>query len=317
VASSATETPTAAGASPLDQDIATAFASGKSSIQKYVALRDLLLRIHGPIAPGSHLPRLTAADKFVVGGIMLACTANAIGKQLPADRPMAYSWPTFFDDAGIGHAGMLAICAMSDPPLVAAKLTARSDSPIPNADDGVWDATGVYQKRLDEWVAGEATTSVLRRKVPTPAIGQPKRMVDWYVISKSAAASAAVGKIMALWEPFWSDVKAPAISGGFGLLSVDEVTVFFGKLYDLAAGLPAASLHWDTTTVDTVWDKTKEGAKEVIHEAAKDVGETAAWAADQAGAALGTGLSHFLSSVGIYGLVLVIGVIYLRSAGVL
>lgn len=271
-----------------------------TAIDKYVALRASLLALHGEVgvspSTGAHLPRLTYADKYMLGGIFLGAVTEAVDKNLNGPHQhLAFSFSKTDGSELTGQASLLQTMY---------------------AGHG-WDAAGEggkgYSRPLIEWVSGDPTPDVRRRLVHKAA---GELAMNWYVLPSTDEQQAAIGRIMSLWDPFWAAVRAPAASSDI-YLTLDETVNLFGILYHLVVDLPAATLHWEIGTAANVWQDVKDEGKKAIKEAAEGVGEAAAWTANVAGESLGKGFAAFLGGVGVWGVALVIGVIYMRSAGIL
>ncbi len=274
--------------------------SATTAINKYVALRQYLVTLHGTIgnskATGAPLPKLTHADKWILSGIFMASATEAI-KEHTIDG-YAYTVDKVSGEQIIKLDEWAGSAVASD--------VATNTYQAPSSAGG--EAYKTFRRRpLAHWVAGTPTT--------TGSAVRTFNGYHWYAWIKSSHMSEFFAAVSA-WDDVWTLVRQPPMTSGI-YLTLDETESLFAALYRFAVKIPASYLHFEISAVDQVWEDTKKAGSAAIQGGAEAAGDAAAWAANQAGEAVGGFLDNALSGVGMWGIALVAALLLLGKAGVL
>lgn len=295
-------------------------SSPTAAINAYVSFRSYLVTVHGVVgaskATGAALPRLTYADRWLLGALFLGITTTALKQQV---RDAAYNLP--FEEAE--HAGTIG--SELHPHLA-----------IDRTHGTLVTGKGELRMRpLGVWVGGKPAKGMPLQRTPHgesfpwyvwPLPGGPRDglgSLDLDDLAASPSRHAAVETIMGVWDPVWSHVLAPKQSTSI-YLTLDETEALFSALYKLIITIPATFLRFTVGGAAESWDQVKRGAKAVVGAGAEAASDAIEFGAEQlakganfAGETLGDAFANFIGSIGFYGLALVVGLIVAHKYGVL
>lgn len=294
-------------------------ADAFTGIQKYKALRDYLVSVHGIVGQsrttGANLPRMTYADRWIFGGIFMGVTLAAIKAHV---RPDAYNVPhnvTAVDSAS----GFVLAADREHGTLVpgAGGISINGES-LP----------AITRKRpLVEWLAGKQLTGSQNKFARTPD-GEAFPWYAWpFAITSDEGGNrttdrVAVESILAVWERLWNEIKAPKTSTSV-YLSLDETESLFAALYAFVTTIPATYIPISVGSPQQLWEDAQNAGRAAVKQgsaAVKEVvktgGEIAADALNFAGDAAGGALSKFLQNIGWYGVAVLVGLFVAHKYGV-